>query len=39
MPEISDARGQEEVRISNRITTILDPVLAKNQIIGQKGDN
>jgi hypothetical protein len=38
-PKISDARGQEEARISNRFTTILDPVSAKNQIIGQRGDN
>jgi hypothetical protein len=38
-PKISDTRGQEEARISNRFTTILDPVSAKNQIIGQRGDN
>jgi hypothetical protein len=38
-PKISDARGEEEARISNRITTILDPVLAKNQLIEQREDN
>ncbi|KAJ7914003.1 hypothetical protein B0H13DRAFT_1873349 [Mycena leptocephala] len=35
-PKISDARGQEEARLSNRFTTILDPVSAKNQIILQR---
>jgi hypothetical protein len=37
-PKISDARGEEEARIGNRITTILDPVPAKNQLIEQRGD-
>jgi hypothetical protein len=37
--KISDPRGEEEARIGSRITTILDPVLAKNQFIEQRGDN
>jgi hypothetical protein len=39
MPEVHYARRQLESGFQDRLLTVVDPVLAQNKVIGQRGDN